>query len=341
MLRRLLLLALLALSSPALGAEGVVEINQTCAVQTGCVEGDDPGYPVVLTASGSYRLTGDLQNVNTLVNAIEIDASNVVLDLGGFTVGSCSTACPVGGTGSGIEAILQENVEVRDGSVVGFPGSGILLGTRGVARSLRSLDNAGTGIAGQQGSLITGCHAVDNGGFGITVGGLGTRVTNNVVSGNGAGIGTADGGSVTDNVVTQNVGAGILGVGSALVRGNVVRANGGDGINVRSGLISGNDVRNNGGPGVIVRAPSRIEGNSVFENGGDGIDAQLGGRSDIVGNSVGENVGIGLNLVDTSAPDAVYRDNVMYDNDSGTVAGGADRGGNSCRNNTGLIGSCP
>ena len=56
----LIALLLLALAGPALAVDGVVEINQTCAVQTGCFSGDTAGYPVTITQPGSYRLTSNL-----------------------------------------------------------------------------------------------------------------------------------------------------------------------------------------------------------------------------------------------------------------------------------------
>jgi hypothetical protein len=41
-------------------SDGQLEINQACAVNTGCFPGDDPGFPVTITQPGSYRLTGNL-----------------------------------------------------------------------------------------------------------------------------------------------------------------------------------------------------------------------------------------------------------------------------------------
>ena len=48
---RLFLLPLLTLvlALPVLAVDGVLEINHTCAVQTGCFSGDTPGYPVTIT----------------------------------------------------------------------------------------------------------------------------------------------------------------------------------------------------------------------------------------------------------------------------------------------------
>ena len=37
--------------------DGAVELNQTCAVQTGCLADDAAGFPVTIATPGSYRLT--------------------------------------------------------------------------------------------------------------------------------------------------------------------------------------------------------------------------------------------------------------------------------------------
>ena len=46
-------LTMLALASPALAVDGVIEINQAKVMAAG-------GFPYLLPASGSYRLTSDL-----------------------------------------------------------------------------------------------------------------------------------------------------------------------------------------------------------------------------------------------------------------------------------------
>ena len=34
---------------PALASDGLIEINQACSVETGCLERDLPGFPVTIT----------------------------------------------------------------------------------------------------------------------------------------------------------------------------------------------------------------------------------------------------------------------------------------------------
>lgn len=88
---RLVLSVCLSLSAifpavTALAVDGVIEINQACAVNTGCVPGDAAGFPVRITEGGSYRLTSNLDSGSAVVGMIQIQASYVDLDLNGFSV---------------------------------------------------------------------------------------------------------------------------------------------------------------------------------------------------------------------------------------------------------------
>ena len=49
-----------ALTCIGAASDGVIEINQARALQGGVTEGDTPGFPVTISQSGSYRLTGNL-----------------------------------------------------------------------------------------------------------------------------------------------------------------------------------------------------------------------------------------------------------------------------------------
>ena len=70
-----LLLALgLGPAGPARASDGVLEINQTCATQTGCFPGDAPGLPVTLPVAGSYRLTSNLRTSSHALTAILVSS---------------------------------------------------------------------------------------------------------------------------------------------------------------------------------------------------------------------------------------------------------------------------
>ena len=101
----------MSLSGPAFAEDGVFEINQSCAVNTGCVTGDTAGFPVTITTTGSFRLTGNLTVPNENTDGISISANSVSLDLNGFEIAGptvCQslpvTCTPASGTGSGVDS---------------------------------------------------------------------------------------------------------------------------------------------------------------------------------------------------------------------------------------------
>jgi hypothetical protein len=49
----ILTLLIVLLAAPIVASDGVLEINQTCAVNTGCFEEDEAGFPVLMKTSGS------------------------------------------------------------------------------------------------------------------------------------------------------------------------------------------------------------------------------------------------------------------------------------------------
>ena len=182
---RILLVAGAALVcvAPIHAVDGVIEISQACAENTGCFSGDSAGFPVVITNAGSYRLTTNL-DVPGDRNGIQINADDVTLDLNGFNLVSA------GGVGSedGIRWFTQENIEIRNGTVRGFPEHGItsgnstslsarVIGVRAIGNGARGLDLQGVG------HLADGCTALNNG-TGIFTSGGGALVINSVASGN-------------------------------------------------------------------------------------------------------------------------------------------------------------
>ncbi len=206
---------LLALGVPAPGyaVDGVLEINQTCAVQTGCFSGDDPGFPVTIVTPGSYRLTGNLTVPDENTGAIVVQASRSTVDLGGFGIlgpNNCSAnppnfnVCTANGTGIGIDASAAALVEVRNGSVAGMGFHGVDLFSLGVASGLRVADNGGDGIRVGLSGRADGNLVLENFAFGISVGTAG-RAAHNVGFRNGdAGISTAGGATVLRNTMSEN-----------------------------------------------------------------------------------------------------------------------------------------
>ncbi len=167
----ILLIFALATLVASLGhaADGVIGLNHACATQTGCLEGDDPGFPIQIAKPGSYRLTGNIVDHfigGPLIPSIGIlvESPGVSIDLAGFTLRntcmedeSCSNS-----EVSFTVGILHVDTALRvsNGTVGGFGASivsagqegGILLG-RNLRLSRASHDSTGNGSNDAGGSL--------------------------------------------------------------------------------------------------------------------------------------------------------------------------------------------
>lgn len=313
----------LAIVPTASASDGIREISQTCAVATGCFTGDTPGFPVTITgaAGRSYRLTSDLQIAATTTTGIEISASDVELDLAGFSIrgpfvcsGNPAVCTPSSGSGAGIASSAPfEGVRVHDGSVVGMH-TGISLGSGATLSEVRVRSNRLDGAKALGDARFDHVVAYQNGGTGLSIGG----------------------GSVVDCIAHGNGGGGIdLGSASAIAKGNAVRANGSTGIGGSGpALVSGNVATANG-DGIVVGAGSEIVGNVASSNGRHGIGVD--GESSVRSNTVRANTGFGLKADGTRNS---YRGNTFSANVGGSVSASspiADQGANACDG----VASCP
>jgi len=140
-----LLLALSATS--AFAVYGVIEINQARALAGNVTSGDTAGFPVTISQSGSYRLTGNLTVPNTSVHAIQIIADNVPVDLNGFSIigqtvcsGASLDSVPAA-SGHGIDS-FRNNISIANGVIRGM-GMGLwLVGDTLVVENVRVLSNS-------------------------------------------------------------------------------------------------------------------------------------------------------------------------------------------------------
>jgi hypothetical protein len=226
----LLTLLLLTIATPALAVDGVLEINQTCAVQTGCFAGDTAGFPVSITTPGSYLLTSNLVVPDANTTAIKqlIDFA-LSIDLNGFQISppNCGNSCKPESASEGVKGIWGGNgVTVKNGTIAGMGGYGIYLGAEAEVKSLTVRWNSGTGIYVAGSSNISGNIVSVNGFAGISSG-QNSNISSNVFSENlGGGIYCALGCTITQNSLYNNGRNGSWGIqagfGSA-VSGNTVR----------------------------------------------------------------------------------------------------------------------
>jgi len=319
LLRSLRFAALMfALPSPGLAVDGVHEINQTCATAAGCIPGDGARFPVTITAPGSYRLTSDLVVPDQDTSAIRVEASDVSLDLNGFTI-SGVTACPGlppvcvnPGTGNGVEVDddgLRGSVAVRNGSIRGMGRGAVRLGWVAVVEDVRVRDNGFVGIELGSHGIVRDCQALSNGSYGITASsGL---ISGNVASANGL-VGIQAGGTVSGNTATLNGMVGIRALSEATIVGNTAAGNWGTGIqaDVSGATVANNNASDNAGPL------------------GSGPDHGIACSStcSVRGNTARGNSGFGLSL----GADSAYGENVLTGNALGAVSGGVNTGANHC-----------
>jgi hypothetical protein len=240
------------------------------------------GFPIVLSTPGSYRLGNTITGCAGK-NGIEIAASNVSLDLAGFTVT---------GVASSLDGIHVNNginvVNVSNGFVVGWGSDGIDMGNAQghIVEDVMSAANTGRGIVVPNKSTVTRSQSYNNGGEGIENVASAVHVT------------------ITDCDVANNGEGGIIGQATGiLVRDCTVANNGGVGIDAgASAQIIGNNVHSNTQTGIRVGDVCHVEGNSSARNGGVGVVAAgSGGYCVIQHNNVSGNNGGGMLIASAGA----------------------------------------
>ena len=245
----------------AFASDGVLEINASCAVQTGCFPGDPPGYPVQIVAPGSYRLTGNLTPPNQNTTVISVSAEGVSVDLNGFAIQGANLLYPCSLPGSGIGVTSNASATtLSNGKVLGMGSIGVGLGASLNARVERVIveQNCGTGIVVGNGSLVTESAARNNSGNGISVGPTGR---------------------VSGSVANSNLGNGIIGpAGFVSVEDCVANSNGFSGIAIPSAasLVTDSMASNNSSMGISVNTGSLVLRNSTNANGINGIEMANG-----------------------------------------------------------------
>jgi len=165
---------------------GMIEINQVSALAGNVTPGDTPGFPVTISQSGSYVLTGNLIIADAATSAISITADRVSLDLAGFGIlgpVTCSGGenCSAVGPGNGVEG-SGFGISVHNGSVEGMGNRGIDLGSGAHVERVVARFNGDRGITVGTSSLLLANRVIDNGTGGIQTGDF-TAYADNVIIG--------------------------------------------------------------------------------------------------------------------------------------------------------------
>jgi len=223
-------------AAPVKTIDGIVIITQADALAGGVTVGDAPGYPITISAAGSYRFGGPLTvTPSGLSFGIEITAPLVTIDFNGFALD--------GSGDPGLSAVsgTQRGLTIRNGTIRNFGQTGIsLLSLEAVVSSMRIANVGGTGIGTSNGlDLGKGRHifrdnVINGGNTGISCRHAGCLAIRNVVSDPAtSGIFVVDGGgaAILDNVISSADQGGVflnsnaVGVGRNLLSNNTIGGN--------------------------------------------------------------------------------------------------------------------
>jgi parallel beta-helix repeat protein len=229
----------MGIAASAGAVDGTIEINQAKVMANG-------GFPYVISASGSYRLSGGL-TVPASTDGINVTAANVAIDLNGFSVAGPGT---LNGEIEGINASGVGGVRVENGTVTGF-GTGLFAGSFGIVRNVQANTN-GFGIEAGNNTVVEACTANNNSGAGIQCSVQGCVISGNTANSNSfQGIDCGSGCQISGNTANSNAtGVECSGTGC---------------------LINGNTIDNNSGPAIKAGDPTTAYGWNVLDGDGGGI----------------------------------------------------------------------
>jgi len=236
-------------------SDGVIEINQAQALAGGVTPGDAPGFPVTLSASGSYILTGDLllSAADSPENShgIVITAEAVVLNLNGFSINGptrCNAPHPLTcgplGTGNGIEVPGSSRLTVRNGIILGVGNKGIHQENGTATYEDLHIAHCGGDCMQVQNAMIDGVQVQWSGDRGISL----------------------FEGALTDSIVNLSKNSGIVAT-FARIEGNSSSNNGDVGISTNFCSLTGNQILVNVGTALVANNSS-WGGNSLRQCSG-------------------------------------------------------------------------
>lgn len=214
---------------------GEILITQDAVAAGNITPGDASGFPVTISTPGaSFRLGSSLA-VSAPLNAIEVNAVEVTIDLGGFRIA---------GGGVALNGIVgnQRALTVKGGTIRGFTQRGITMRAQQLrVDEMRIADNGAEGVYESNASnpaLI---------GY--------ARITNSTLMGNFNGIYCGPFCHIEGNNIAKNTHYGAVLNSGGLVLGNLIAAN------TLHGVVSGNTRVGMGNNSIVDNGSGPITGN--------------------------------------------------------------------------------
>jgi hypothetical protein len=249
--------------------------------------------PFAITQSGSYYFTKNLNFTAASGDAITISASNVTVDLMGFTLSSSNAV-----TGDAIRMNPGvRNISIRNGVIAGTttvtvsgsaPNQTWALSVSGFNNGINAVTSPEAGSCQFSHLRISGCRLIGlNGGEEAVIeqvtaaqnGSLGMRISSGSITNStaltnhDAGIACLAG-SVSNCAAATNAGNGIIGIASTVTNSNCI-SNGTNGISVLIGNVTNCIAASNKNAGISTSTGS-VTSSTAYNNGDDGIYAASG-----------------------------------------------------------------
>ncbi|HTG44412.1 MAG TPA: hypothetical protein VK633_07750, partial [Verrucomicrobiae bacterium] len=265
--------------------------------------------PYKISASGAYYLAANL-SVPAGVNGISVDASNVTLDLNGFTLrGAALSEAAISivpgkadvtiyngaitAAGAGVEGSAAVRVRVEGVRVSNCTGSGISLGAEGSVNHCDAHENGTTGIRVGLSGTILNSRAHANGANGIETDQKSTVRESAAARNAFAGISAADYSKVMNSIATDNNANGINAGAGVHITDCTASANKQSGINGgQLCLVTRASACWNAQGGVVVQDSSSVIDSSTSGNGWIGI--ATGSYAQVTNSKADANAGGGI-----------------------------------------------
>lgn len=204
---------------------------------------DISSVPITITEPGSYVVVQNLTVTALDTHGIVIEASDVTLDLNGFTLTGPGKTAGSSGSGIFVDDSSFSRTTVRNGTVRDWRYNGVDVGSDSTVENVKAISNGSVGIAPGGRCTIRNCIASLNDNSGMQVG------SQSVISGNvcyqnsGWGILANQGSVLVNNTCSENS-TGIDCDRWSNIRGNIC-FNNNKGIVAENSLVCNNTAQNN------------------------------------------------------------------------------------------------
>ncbi|MBS1569049.1 MAG: HYR domain-containing protein, partial [Bacteroidetes bacterium] len=293
------------------GRQGILFVDASNSTIAGNYIGTNAnGAGAIPNADAGIRLSG--ASVNNTVGGTSGSAANLLSGNDGFGIhitdnGSSNNVVAgnlIGLNASGTAALGNSKNGVRLdeetwGNMIGgatVAARNVISGNSDYGINIRHISTSGNTVRNNYiGTNANGTAALSNGGFGVVVldGADDTQVLDNLISGNtlagspGGGAGTSRGGIYMSDVGQTTIQRNVIGldaIGDPLGNGGGTESGG---IYVAAGTLS-----------PIMIGGGSLDGNTIAFNIGTGITVQSAEQVTIIGNTIHDNSGIGIDLGD-------------------------------------------